>query len=99
MGFRGIERVKGGHHTTVITWVKHLGQQLPDAPQAEQIPEVGELDELETLFYSRWRPNCQQNRHDSGCSSSVSPWEKEKTLVCVTTWQDYIAKPCVTRSQ
>jgi transposase-like protein len=49
MGFWGIERVKGVHHTTVITWVKHLGQQLPDAPQAEQIPAVGELDELETF--------------------------------------------------
>ena len=32
MGFRAIERVKEVHHTTVIYWVKQLGQQLPDAP-------------------------------------------------------------------
>jgi transposase-like protein len=31
MGFRGIERVKGVHHTTVITWVKQIGDLLPDA--------------------------------------------------------------------
>ncbi|KAM3101273.1 IS1 family transposase [Phormidesmis sp. 146-12] len=48
MGFRAIERCTGVHHTTVIHWVKQLGQQLPDAPQESEIPEVGELDELET---------------------------------------------------
>lgn len=31
MGFRGIERVTGIHHTTVIRWVKLVGEQLPDA--------------------------------------------------------------------
>jgi transposase-like protein len=31
MGFRGIERVTGVHHTTVIRWVKLVGEQLPDA--------------------------------------------------------------------
>lgn len=45
MGFRGIERVKGVHHTTVITWLKQVGQMLPDAYDPETIPEVGELDE------------------------------------------------------
>lgn len=34
MGFRAIERVKGVHRTTVIYWVKQLGEQLDDAPQA-----------------------------------------------------------------
>lgn len=29
-GFRAIERVKGVHHTTVIHWVKQLGENLPD---------------------------------------------------------------------
>jgi len=38
------------HHTTVIYWVKQLAKQLPDAPQESEIPEVGELDELETLW-------------------------------------------------
>ncbi len=31
MGFRAIERIKGVHHTTVITWVKSVGQLLPDS--------------------------------------------------------------------
>ena len=42
MGFRGIERVKGVHHTTVITWVRQVGEQLPDTYAPETIPDVGE---------------------------------------------------------
>lgn len=53
MGFRGIERVKGVHHTTVITWVKQSGALLPDAYDPEVLPEVGELDELETFVGSK----------------------------------------------
>ncbi len=53
MGFRGIERVKGVHHTTVITWVKALGLSLPDAYEPESIPDVDELDELETFVGSK----------------------------------------------
>ena len=53
MGFRGIERVKGVHHTTVITWVKQVGERLPDAYDPETIPQVGELDELETFVGSK----------------------------------------------
>jgi hypothetical protein len=49
MGFRGIERVTGVHHTTVICWVKQVGQRLADAYVPEQVPQVGELDELETF--------------------------------------------------
>lgn len=30
MGFRGIERVKNVHHTTIISWVKQVGELLPD---------------------------------------------------------------------
>jgi transposase-like protein len=29
MGFRGIERVIGVHHTTVITWVRQVGNSYP----------------------------------------------------------------------
>jgi len=50
MGFRGIERVTGVHHTTVITWVKQVGETLPDAYAPQTVPEVGELDELETFI-------------------------------------------------
>jgi transposase-like protein len=53
MGFRAIERVKGVHHTTVINWVKQVGVMLPDAYNPEQIPKVGELDELETFVGSK----------------------------------------------
>ncbi len=53
MGFRGVERVKGVHHTTVITWVKRVGELLPDTYEPETIPEVGELDELETFVGSK----------------------------------------------
>jgi len=53
MGFRGIERVKGVHHTTIITWVKQIGELLPDAYDPEVPPEVGELDELETFVGSK----------------------------------------------
>lgn len=53
MGFRAIERVKGVHHTTVINWVKQIANQLPNAPTEDVIPEVGELDELETFIGSK----------------------------------------------
>lgn len=53
MGFRGIERVTGVHHTTIINWVKQVGELLPNAYDPEVIPEVGELDELETFVGSK----------------------------------------------
>jgi len=37
------------HHTTIITWVKQVGELLPDAYAPDTVPEVGELDELETF--------------------------------------------------
>ena len=48
-GFRAIERVKGVHHTTIINWVKQVGGLLPDAYDPKQVPDVGELDELQTF--------------------------------------------------
>ena len=53
MGFRGIERVKKVHHTTIIAWVKRVGKRLPDAYEPDTIPDVGELDELETFVGSK----------------------------------------------
>jgi hypothetical protein len=44
MGFRGIERVKNVHHTTIINWVKQVGKLLPDYYDPETIPDVGELE-------------------------------------------------------
>lgn len=53
LGFRAIERVKKVHHTTVINWVKLAAKQIPDTPEAEEIPEVTQIDELETFFGSK----------------------------------------------
>jgi transposase-like protein len=50
MGLRGIERVKGVHHTTLITWIRQVGEHLPNAYEPDQVPQVGELDELETFI-------------------------------------------------
>jgi hypothetical protein len=53
MRFRAIERVKDVHHTTIIHWVKQVGARLPEAYDPDTIPEVGELDELETFVRSK----------------------------------------------
>jgi transposase-like protein len=53
LGFRAIERVSGVHHTTVMDWVKQVGEILPDYYNPEQTPLVGELDELETFIGSK----------------------------------------------
>jgi transposase-like protein len=50
LGFGAIERIKGVHHTSIINWVKQVGKLLPGAYEPETIPEVGELDELETFI-------------------------------------------------
>ena len=53
MGLRGIERVKGVHHTTIIAWVKQLGKTLPDAPTTgvnqEELP--GDTRSVSPLGY------------------------------------------------
>ncbi len=48
MGFRAIERCTGVNHNTVIQWVKQVGAQLPNAPETSDIPEVAQIDELQT---------------------------------------------------
>jgi len=53
MGFRGIARVTDIHHTTIINWVKQVGGQLPDAHVPQEIPGVGELDEIQTFVGSK----------------------------------------------
>ena len=50
MGFRAIERVKGVHNTTIMAWVKEVGELLPNAYDPQITPQVGELDELETFI-------------------------------------------------
>jgi transposase-like protein len=48
-GFRAIERVKKIHHTTIINWVKKAGKSLPNSPDYDEIPEITQVDELETF--------------------------------------------------
>ena len=53
IGFRGIERVTDIHHTTVIDWVKQVGEHLPDSYDSDEIPEMGELNEVQTFIGSK----------------------------------------------
>ncbi len=49
LGFRAIERITGVNHNTVIRWVRNSAQILPDAPWVSKIPEITEVDELQTF--------------------------------------------------
>lgn len=53
MGFRGIERVSGVHHTTLLHWVRQVAIALPDAPESAEIPEIAQVDELQTFVGSK----------------------------------------------
>lgn len=48
MGFRGIERITGIHHTTIMNWVAESGEKLPEDESGE--PELAQLDELQTYI-------------------------------------------------
>ena len=84
MGFRAIQRSTGVHHTTIIYWVKQIGLQLPDTPESDEIPEVGELDELETFVSSKknkiwlWLQLAQKNE-----GSRVLSYLLVSRIVCV----------------
>ena len=56
LGFRAIERVTGVNHNTVIRWVKKSAVALPNAPRREEIPEITEIDELQT-YVGQKKPN------------------------------------------
>lgn len=60
MELRGVERVTRVHHTTVITWIKQVGERLPDAYAPKTTFELAELDELETFV------GATKTRFDSG---------------------------------
>jgi len=53
MGFRGIERVTGINHNTIINWVRIADLALPELPEGDEIPEITELDELQTFVGSK----------------------------------------------
>ena len=58
LGFRAIERVTGVNHNTVIRWVRKVASNLPLAPSPQEIPEITEIDELQTFVgkkkHKRW---------------------------------------------
>ncbi|MEG4629488.1 IS1 family transposase [Microcoleus sp. AR_TQ3_B6] len=43
-------RVTGIHHTTIIHWIREPGCQIPDRSLFEEIPEIIDLDELQTFI-------------------------------------------------
>lgn len=47
MGFRGIERVTGINHNSVINWVRQAEAAIPD--DNYEIPETAQIDELQTF--------------------------------------------------
>ncbi len=49
MGFRGIARVTEIDHTTIINWVEEAAESLSDEPPDSEIPEITEIDELQTF--------------------------------------------------
>ena len=49
VGFRAIARITGINHNTIIRWVKKVALELPLAPNPQEIPEITEIDELQTF--------------------------------------------------
>jgi transposase-like protein len=47
MGFRGIERVTGINHNSVVNWVRQAEAAIPD--EDYEIPETAQIDELQTF--------------------------------------------------
>lgn len=53
MGLRAIEQVTEIHHTTVMHSIWEVTVTLPNALEVEEIPEIAELDELQTFVGSK----------------------------------------------
>lgn len=51
MGFRGIERVTGICHNSIINWVRQAEAALPD--ENYEIPETAQIAELQTFVASK----------------------------------------------
>jgi transposase-like protein len=51
MGFRGIERVTGISHNSVINWVRQAEAKIAD--ENYFIPETAQIDELQTFVGSK----------------------------------------------
>lgn len=51
MGFRGIARVSQINHAAIINRVKQAAETLSDRPLDSEIPEITEIDQLQTLLF------------------------------------------------
>jgi len=49
-GLRRIERLTGVCDNTVINWIKAAALSLPEQPDYQEIPEVNQIDELQTYI-------------------------------------------------
>ena len=67
MGLRGIERVTEIHHTTIMNWIEEAGMELPDTPEEEEIPEITEIDELQTFIGNK--------KHKVWIGAVVNHWQ------------------------
>ena len=96
MGFRGIEPVTGINHNTVINWVRENGLSLADAPESEEIPEITELDELQTFVGKKknqvWLWTAV-NKKSAGIKTWVvgdrSAETFEELWLIVSSWQSF----------
>ena len=48
-----MERITKVSDTTISNWVRQEGEKLSDAPELDTVPEVGEVDELQTFVGSK----------------------------------------------
>ena len=53
MGLRCIERVTQIHHPPLRRLIPSAGHQLQDAPAAAEIPEISNVDELQTFVANK----------------------------------------------
>lgn len=53
-------RSRTRYHTTIITWVKNIGHDLPKSPNYDEIPEITQIDELETFVGKKTKFGCGQ---------------------------------------
>ena len=69
LGFRAIERITGVNHNTVIRWVRNSAIALPDAPEAQEIPEITAIDEMQTFVGKK--------KIKSGCGQQLTIFPRE----------------------
>lgn len=61
---------------TIINWVKEKGEKLSDEPQDEEIPEITEIDELQTFVGRKKRCNPSEAIKPNGQDRSIACFAK-----------------------